>query len=81
MNERTAEYKSYIECFLKDWYARFHAEPQRKLFDAILAEDAETHLLGIHTRHLEYILLCHPRVTRARRNPAMRLHHRNDTTC
>ena len=35
MNERTAEYKSYIESFLKDWYARFHAEPQRKLFDAM----------------------------------------------
>ena len=35
MNERTAEYKSYIEGFLKDWYSRFHAEPQRKLFDAM----------------------------------------------
>jgi geranylgeranyl diphosphate synthase type II len=35
MNERTAEYKSYIEGFLKDWYARFHDEPQMKLFDAM----------------------------------------------
>ena len=35
MNERTAEYKSYIEGFLKDWYARFHSEPQTKLFDAV----------------------------------------------
>ena len=35
MNERTAEYKAYIEGFLKDWYARFHSEPQAKLFDAI----------------------------------------------
>lgn len=35
MNERTAEYKSYIEGFLKDWYARFHSEPQTKLFDAM----------------------------------------------
>ena len=35
MNERTTEYKSYIEGFLKDWYARFHSEPQSKLFDAM----------------------------------------------
>ena len=35
MNERTAEYKAYIEGFLKDWYARFHDEPQSKLFDAM----------------------------------------------
>lgn len=35
MNERTAEYKSYIEGFLKDCYARFHSEPQTKLFDAM----------------------------------------------
>ena len=35
MNERTAVYKAYIEGFLKDWYARFHSEPQAKLFDSI----------------------------------------------
>ena len=35
MNERTAEYKSYIENYLKDWYGRFHSEPQAKLFDAM----------------------------------------------
>ena len=35
MNERTAEYKAYIEGFLKDWYARFHSEPQSKLFEAM----------------------------------------------
>ena len=35
MNDRTGEYKSYIESFLADWYARFHGEPQRKLFDAM----------------------------------------------
>lgn len=35
MNDRTAEYKAYIERFLADWYVRFHDEPQRKLFDAI----------------------------------------------
>jgi geranylgeranyl diphosphate synthase type II len=35
MNERTAEYVSYIEGYLKDWYARFHSEPQAKLFEAM----------------------------------------------
>lgn len=35
MNERTAEYKSYVERFLKDWYSRFRSEPQSKLFDAM----------------------------------------------
>ena len=35
MNERTAEYKSYVERFLKDWYSRFCSEPQSKLFDAM----------------------------------------------
>ena len=35
MIDRTADYKAYIECFLKDWYARFHKEPQTKLFEAM----------------------------------------------
>lgn len=35
MNDRTAEYKAYIEQYLKGWYARFHSEPQTKLFDAV----------------------------------------------
>lgn len=35
MNERTAEYKAYIEGYLKEWYSRFHSEPQAKLFDAM----------------------------------------------
>ena len=35
MNERTALYREYIEQYLKDWYARFHNEPQSKLFDAV----------------------------------------------
>ena len=35
MNERTQEYKAYIESYLEDWYDRFHQEPQSKLFDAI----------------------------------------------
>ena len=29
------EYKAYIEAFLRDWYARFHDEPQAQLFDAM----------------------------------------------
>lgn len=35
MSDRTAEYKAYIEKYLSDWYARFHNEPQVKLFDAM----------------------------------------------
>ena len=35
MNERCAEYKGYIENFLRDWYGRFHDEPQKELFDAM----------------------------------------------
>ena len=33
--QRSQEYREYIEGFLKDWYARFHGEPQNKLFDAM----------------------------------------------
>ena len=35
VNEQTAQYREYIEGFLKDWYARFHGEPQKELFDAM----------------------------------------------
>ena len=35
MNDRTTEYKAFIEGFLKDWYTRFHSEPQNKLFEAV----------------------------------------------
>ena len=35
MNERSAEYKAYIEDFLKSWYTRFHDEPQKELFEAM----------------------------------------------
>ncbi len=39
MNElfenRTQEYRQYIEKYLKDWYSRFRSEPQSRLFDAI----------------------------------------------
>ncbi len=32
---RTEEYRKHIEAFLKDWYSRFHNEPQCRLFDAM----------------------------------------------
>ena len=35
MNERTAQYRAYIEEYLEKWYARCDAEPQSKLFDAM----------------------------------------------
>ena len=28
-------YRSYIEEFLRDWYGRFHSEPQKALFEAM----------------------------------------------
>ena len=33
--QRTAEYKAYIEQYLSDWYSRFENEPQSVLFDAM----------------------------------------------
>ena len=33
--DRGAEYRSYIEQFLADWYTRFHNEPQKELFQAM----------------------------------------------
>ncbi len=35
LENRTAEYKAYIEQYLADWYARFDTEPQKKLFEAM----------------------------------------------
>lgn len=35
LNEQTAQYRDYIEQYLRDWYARFHDEPQKDLFDAM----------------------------------------------
>ena len=35
VNEQTAQYREFIENFMKDWYARFHEEPQNELFDAM----------------------------------------------
>ena len=32
---RTREYREYIEGYLKEFYTRFHGEPQRPLFDAV----------------------------------------------
>ena len=34
-DQRTAEYKAYIENFLSQWYERFHDMPQKSLFDAM----------------------------------------------
>ena len=34
-DERAGEYRDYVQTFLKDWYARFHVEPQSKLIDAM----------------------------------------------
>ena len=33
--EITARYKSHVEAFLEQWYARFHEEPQKQLFAAM----------------------------------------------
>ncbi len=33
--QRTTEYKAYIEQYLSDWYSRFENEPQSVLFDAM----------------------------------------------
>jgi len=35
MNERISGYKTHIEGYLKDFYARFHDLPQNKLFEAM----------------------------------------------
>lgn len=32
---RSREYREYIETFLTDWYARFHEEPQTRLFESM----------------------------------------------
>ena len=34
-DERTREYREYVQTYLKNWYARFHEEPQNKLFEAV----------------------------------------------
>ena len=35
LKEQTAQYREYIESFMRDWYARFHDEPQKELFEAM----------------------------------------------
>ncbi|MBQ9929985.1 MAG: polyprenyl synthetase family protein [Oscillospiraceae bacterium] len=35
LKEQTGLYREYVETFLKDWYARFHDEPQKQLFEAM----------------------------------------------
>lgn len=35
LEERSRLYREYVEEFLKDWYSRFHDEPQSRLFDAM----------------------------------------------
>jgi len=35
VNDRSREYREYIESYLKDYYARFHNEPQKPLFEAM----------------------------------------------
>ena len=35
LKTRSAEYRAYIEEYLKNYYARFHDEPQKLLFDAM----------------------------------------------
>ena len=35
MKPEDREYRTYVEDYLKNWYARFHSEPQSKLFEAM----------------------------------------------
>lgn len=35
LEERSREYREYVESYLKDWYIRFHDEPQKQLFEAM----------------------------------------------
>ncbi|MBO5322655.1 MAG: polyprenyl synthetase family protein [Oscillospiraceae bacterium] len=35
LNERTAQYRTYIEDYMTRYYARFHNEPQKELFEAM----------------------------------------------
>ncbi|MBE6975735.1 MAG: polyprenyl synthetase family protein [Ruminococcaceae bacterium] len=35
LEQRTREYRAYIEKFMADYYARFHDEPQRELFESM----------------------------------------------
>ena len=35
LDQRTVEYRNYIENYLSEWYGRFHDLPQKSLFDAM----------------------------------------------
>ena len=35
LEQRSREYREYIESYLADWYDRFSDEPQKKLFEAM----------------------------------------------
>jgi geranylgeranyl diphosphate synthase type II len=35
LKEQSGLYREYIETYLKDWYSRFHDEPQNELFEAM----------------------------------------------
>lgn len=35
LKEQSGLYREYIETYLKDWYSRFHDEPQKELFEAM----------------------------------------------
>ncbi len=35
LREQTGLYREYVEKFMQDWYARFHDEPQKQLFEAM----------------------------------------------
>ncbi len=35
LKEQTGLYREHIENYLKDWYSRFHDEPQKQLFEAM----------------------------------------------
>ena len=34
-NLQTTQYRQFVEQYLSDWYARFHDQPQKQLFDAM----------------------------------------------
>ena len=35
LEERSREYREYVEAYLKDFYAQFHGQPQKPLFEAM----------------------------------------------
>ena len=35
LDQRSSQYREHIQSFMSDWYARFHDEPQKQLFEAM----------------------------------------------